>query len=102
MKTNLSLTVLLAVFPVAGCDSKPVHPEVTAENCRNENIAKLDPSLRQTFADTCVRSGVFKPVANDETCKDENIAKLDPSLRQHFADACFRRGTFKPSSGKTW
>jgi entry exclusion lipoprotein TrbK len=69
MDTKLSLTVLLVIFVAAGCGEKPESappapaalPEVNNENCKTENIAKLDPSIRQHFADACFKSGTYKP-----------------------------------------
>lgn len=68
MNTKHSLSLLLVACALAGCDNKPAPappqaalPEVNDENCKNENIAKLDPAIRQPFADACFRSGTHKP-----------------------------------------
>ena len=71
MKTKVSLTLLLTMFVAAGCDNKPepappapppaVLPEVNDVNCKTENIAKLDPAIREAFAGACFRSGTYKP-----------------------------------------
>ena len=53
-----------AVFMLAGCEKKPepvTLPEVNAENCKPENIAKLDKSVQEAFSSQCLRAGSFKP-----------------------------------------
>lgn len=73
MGTRLTLTAMLLATCMAvgtGCDNKPqpappsapvALPEVNNDNCKSENIAKLDPAVRQPFADACFRSGTYKP-----------------------------------------
>ncbi|MCW5239099.1 entry exclusion lipoprotein TrbK [Verminephrobacter eiseniae] len=68
MKNNkaMALAALVAAL-VAGCDNKPEPPkvadmpQVNDENCKPENEAKVDASVRQQFADACFRRGSFKP-----------------------------------------
>jgi entry exclusion lipoprotein TrbK len=70
MKVNNSLALasaaLLAAL-VVGCDNKPEPPkavdmpQVSEENCKFENVARIDASVRQQFADACFRRGTFKP-----------------------------------------
>ena len=36
-------------------------PTVSDANCRSDNLARMDPRVRQSFADDCARSGTFKP-----------------------------------------
>ncbi|MCS4511834.1 entry exclusion lipoprotein TrbK [Xylophilus ampelinus] len=70
MKTNKALALALAALVaalVAGCDNKPkpaatvAMPEVNDKNCKPGNVAKVDASVRQQFADACARRGSFKP-----------------------------------------
>lgn len=62
----MALAALITVL-VAGCDDNPKPlkaveiPQVNDENCKPENIAKVDASVRQQFMNTCVRRGSFKP-----------------------------------------
>ena len=51
---------------LAGCEKKPepvTLPEVNAENCKPENIAKIeDKGVQQAFSSLCLRrGGEFKP-----------------------------------------
>ena len=63
----LSLTsAALVAALVAGCDNKPATapmPEVNDENCKPENIAKIeDQGVQQAFSSLCLRrGGEFKP-----------------------------------------
>lgn len=70
MKVNKALALASAALVaalVAGCDNKPEPPkavdmpQVSDENCKPENVAKVDASVRQQFADACARRGSFKP-----------------------------------------
>lgn len=68
MKTNKALALAaLVAASIAGCDNKPklpaavAMPEVNDENCKPDNVAKVDASVRQQFADACARRGSFKP-----------------------------------------
>lgn len=62
--TTLALAAVLAVL-VAGCGNKPAlqaMPEVSDENCKHENIQKIeDKGMQQEFAGKCLRRGTFKP-----------------------------------------
>ena len=65
-KRFLALTLALAMTSalLAGCEKKPepvTLPEVNAENCKPENIAKLDKSVQEAFSSQCLRAGSFKP-----------------------------------------
>jgi entry exclusion lipoprotein TrbK len=61
----------LAAILFAGCDHRPdtpqetpkavEMPQVNDENCKPENIGKVDTSIRQKFADACFRRGSPKP-----------------------------------------
>jgi entry exclusion lipoprotein TrbK len=42
-------------------------PEVNDENCKPENIAKLDKSVQQAFSSLCLRRGRFQ--AQPETLR---------------------------------
>ena len=60
--------VVVLAAAVAGCNSKadaPVKaadmPQVSEENCKTENVEKLDTHIRQRFADACFKRGTFKP-----------------------------------------
>jgi len=60
---SLASAALVAAL-VAGCDNKPATapmPEVNDENCKPENIAKLDKSVQEAFSSQCLRAGSFKP-----------------------------------------
>lgn len=61
---TLALAAALAVL-AAGCDNKPalqVMPEVNDENCKLENIQKIEEKgMQQEFAGKCARRGTFKP-----------------------------------------
>lgn len=62
----LASAALLAAL-AAGCDKQPEPqkvadlPQVNDENCKPENVAKVDTRVRQQFADACARRGSFKP-----------------------------------------
>ena len=65
---SLSLAATaLAMALLAGCDNpkEPVvqknMPAVNDENCKPENIAKADESIREMFASACLRHGSFQP-----------------------------------------
>lgn len=62
--STLALAAALAAS-TAGCDNKPAlqtMPEVNDENCKLENIQKIeDKGMQQDFADKCARRGIFKP-----------------------------------------
>ena len=58
------LAAALVAALLAGCEKKPepvTLPEVNAENCKPENIAKLDKSVQEAFSSQCLRAGSFKP-----------------------------------------
>jgi|APTNR8051073442_1049403.scaffolds.fasta_scaffold00193_14 entry exclusion lipoprotein TrbK len=61
---TLALAAALAVL-AAGCDNKPAlqaMPEVNDENCKLENIQKIEEKgMQQEFAGKCARRGTFKP-----------------------------------------
>ena len=65
MRLQIILTVALSINLMAGCDSKPAMqslPEVNNENCKTENIAKIqDKGMQQEFSGKCLRRGTFKP-----------------------------------------
>ena len=65
MRPRHILATALAVVLIAGCDSKPAMPtmpEVNDENCKTENIAKIqDKGMQQEFSGKCLRRGTFKP-----------------------------------------
>lgn len=59
----LAVAALVAALLV-GCDKKPepvMLPEVNAETCEPENIAKLDKAVQEAFSSQCLRAGSFKP-----------------------------------------
>lgn len=61
---NILVAAAFATAMLAGCEKKPepvTLPEVNNENCKYENIAKLDKSIQQDFSSQCVRRGTFKP-----------------------------------------
>ncbi|MCK0505355.1 entry exclusion lipoprotein TrbK [Aromatoleum anaerobium] len=63
-KTLILTGAALVAALLAGCDNKPAAqdlPEVNDENCRPENIAKLDKGVQQAFSSQCLRRGAFKP-----------------------------------------
>lgn len=63
-KTLILAGAVLVAALLAGCDNKPAAqalPEVNDENCRPENIAKLDKGVQQAFSSQCLRRGSFKP-----------------------------------------
>lgn len=61
---TLALAAALAALS-AGCDNKPAlqaMPEVNDENCKLENIQKIEEKgMQQEFAGKCARRGTFKP-----------------------------------------
>jgi entry exclusion lipoprotein TrbK len=64
-KSYLTLVALLAAL-LAGCNKPPAEPEhmpeLNAENCKPENIAKIkNEATREQFATTCLRLPGFKP-----------------------------------------
>jgi entry exclusion lipoprotein TrbK len=64
--TNPSILTVAALTAalLAGCEKKPepvMLPEVSTENCKPENIAKLDQRVQQAFSSQCLRAGSFKP-----------------------------------------
>lgn len=65
-KTLSLAAVALVAALLAGCDnpkeevSKEI-PTVSDENCKPENIAKLDKSIHEKFSSACLRRGSFKP-----------------------------------------
>ncbi len=69
MKAIKSLSLVsaaLVVVLVASCDNKPATasmPEVNDENCKHENIAKIEnKGVQQSFSSLCLRrGGEFKP-----------------------------------------
>jgi len=53
---------LMAVL-LAGCEKEPeppALPEMNAETCKPENIAKLDKAVQEAFSSQCLRAGSFK------------------------------------------
>jgi entry exclusion lipoprotein TrbK len=63
---NLTTTALVVAL-LSGCSPdapekpKEAMPVVNDENCKLENIKKIqDENVRQTFADACARRGGFK------------------------------------------
>ena len=65
-KNPRELATALVAALVAGCDNKPATapmPEVNDENCKPENIAKIeDKGVQQAFSSRCLRrGGEFKP-----------------------------------------
>ena len=67
MKLNKAMTLTLGLLAAAlatGCDRNPKvpdMPQVNNENCKPENVAKVDAGVRQPFADACFRHGSYKP-----------------------------------------
>jgi entry exclusion lipoprotein TrbK len=64
-KSYLTLAALLATL-LAGCNKVPAEPEqmpeLNAENCKPDNIAKIkNEAAREQFATTCLRLPGFKP-----------------------------------------
>lgn len=64
-KSYLTLAALLAAL-LGGCNKAPTEPEhmpeLNAENCKPENIAKIkNEATREQFATTCLRLPGFKP-----------------------------------------
>ena len=61
---TLALAAALAAL-AARCDNKPAlqaMPEVNDENCKLENIQKIEEKgMQQEFAGKCARRGTFKP-----------------------------------------
>jgi entry exclusion lipoprotein TrbK len=61
---TLALAALVAAL-VAGCDNKPAlqaMPEVNDENCKPENIQKIEEKAHATrIRCACARRGTFKP-----------------------------------------
>jgi entry exclusion lipoprotein TrbK len=62
------VTLLTLAAAVAGCNSKAESPakaadmpQVNQENCKTDNVKKLDADVRQQFADACFKRGTFKP-----------------------------------------
>ncbi len=63
-KPSILAAAALVAALLAGCEKKPesvTPPEVNAENCKPENIAKLDKSVQEAFSSQCLRAGSFKP-----------------------------------------
>ena len=63
-KPSILAAAALVAALLAGCEKKPESvtlPEVNAENCKPENIAKLDKSVQEAFSSQCLRAGSFKP-----------------------------------------
>ena len=63
-KTLILTGAALVAALLAGCDNRPAVqalPEVNEENCRPENIAKLDKDVQQELSSQCLRRGSFKP-----------------------------------------
>ncbi len=59
---KIKIVLWTAFMAVAGCNS--AMPEVNDENCKVENIRKIeDKEMRQEFADRCFMrgTGTFKP-----------------------------------------
>lgn len=60
-----SMTALVVVMlTLSGCDSPAPEvalPEVNDENCKHENIVKLDKSVQKEFSSLCLRRGDFVP-----------------------------------------
>jgi len=48
-------TTALALVLLVGCEKKL--PEVNDENCKSENIAKLDKNMQQELSSKCLRVG---------------------------------------------
>lgn len=65
VKHVLTLTTVIVMGLITGCSDKPKEPPkmpmVNDANCTIDKIAKVDPAVRQQFADACARRGVFKP-----------------------------------------
>lgn len=67
MKSNL-LIIISVIFLLCGCDtgnsdiSETLHlPEVNAENCEKNNVAKLKSrDLQEKFSALCARNSNFK------------------------------------------
>ena len=64
-KCYLTLTALL-VASLVGCNKAPAEPEkmpeLNAENCKPESIARIkNDAVREQFATTCLRLPGFKP-----------------------------------------
>lgn len=60
------VSAALVVALVAGCDNKQATvpmPEVNDENCKHENIVKIEnKGVQQAFSSLCLRrGGEFKP-----------------------------------------
>ena len=51
MKKELTLLAFLASIGIISCTHEK--PPLNAENCKRENIEKLDLSIRRSFADDC-------------------------------------------------
>ena len=62
-KRLTSLTVIvLATAWVSACETKKQLPAVNDENCKTENLKKIeDKETRQQLASLCIRRGTFKP-----------------------------------------
>ena len=65
-KPSILAAAALVAALLAGCEKKPepvTLPEVNAENCKPENIAKIeDKGVQQAFSSLCLRrGGDFKP-----------------------------------------
>ena len=66
IKTYFFASAALIAALLAGCDNKPAPsamPEVNDENCKSQNITKLeDKGVQQAFSSLCLRrGGEFKP-----------------------------------------
>jgi entry exclusion lipoprotein TrbK len=66
--SNLALAILLGILISACSKETPstpktsVLPEVNDENCKTENIKKIEnKEVREKFADLCIRGNIFKP-----------------------------------------
>lgn len=63
---TIRMIMMLALTAVAsGCDNQPAlqaMPEVNNENCKLENIQRIDnKDTQKEFAGKCSRRGTFKP-----------------------------------------
>lgn len=64
MKTIKTVFLTIGLLGLAACSEQPEEftmPEVNNENCRHENVMKMEPKeLRQKFASLCLRRNAIQ------------------------------------------
>jgi entry exclusion lipoprotein TrbK len=71
MRKIAGFFLIIGFLGLVGCSDETENytmPEVNNENCRHENVAKLEPTdLREKFASLCLKRNKLRPTENPKS-----------------------------------